>query len=100
MLTGNGIEESAWGSDAGWIVDEGMDMGRCRSWLGLGEGAEGAEGAVLGGSKGGWWKDRTECGVDTVGETETETLGALSGGFSASSLRIITGAGGCRTTWS
>ena len=43
--------------------------------------------------------------MDTVGETETETLCALSGGgFSASSLRIIanvdarrTGAGGCRT---
>jgi hypothetical protein len=54
------------------------------------------------GSKVGWWKDRTECGVDTVGESET--LCALSGGFSASSLSSIasvdtrrTGAGGTRT---
>ena len=39
-------------------------------------------GGALGGSKGGWWKDRTECGVDAVGETETETLcGLVSDGF-------------------
>ena len=59
----------------------------------------GAEGA-LGGSKGGWWKDRTECGVDTIGETETETLCALvSGGFSASSLRIIASAFAHSSSW-
>ena len=82
-------------------IGDGMEGDR-EIGLGVAEvgGAEGAEG----GSKGGWWKDRTECGVNTVGETETETLCALSGGFSASSLRIIasidtrrTGAGGCRT---
>jgi len=61
--------------------------------IGLGaEGAVGAVGAVEadGGSKDWWWKDRMECGVetDTVGESESETLCALSGGFSASSLRI------------
>ena len=72
--------------------------------IGLGVAEVGGTVGAEGGSKGGWWKDRTECGVDTVGETETETLCALSGGFSASSLRIIasvdtrrTGAGGCRT---
>ena len=74
----------------------------------MGDGVEGDKeiglGGAEGGSKGGWLKDRMECGVDTVGESESETLCALSGGFSASSLRIIasvdtrrTGAGGCRT---
>lgn len=68
--------------------------------IGLG-GAESADGV----SKGGWLKDRMECGVDTVGESET--LCALSGGLSGSSLRIIAsvdirltgagGAGGSRT---
>jgi len=53
-------------------------------------------------SKGGWLKDGMECGVDTVGESET--LCALSGGFSASLLRTIAshgtrpaGAGASRT---
>jgi len=55
-------------------------------------------------SKGGWWKESMECGVDTDTVGESETLCALNGGFSASSLRIIasvdtrrTGAGATRT---
>ena len=77
--------------------------------IGLGGGLAGgagglAAGADDAGSKGGWMKEEEgiiECGVDTVGERDT--LCALSGGFSASSLRIIasvprrTGVGAART---
>lgn len=70
-----------------------------------GDGVEGDKDIGLAGadaeSKGGWLKDGIECGVDTVGESET--LCALSGGCSASSLRSFasddtrrTGAGASR----
>jgi len=72
----------------------------------MGDGVEGDKDIGLAGadagSKGGWLKDGMECGVDAVGESET--LCALSGGLSASSLRILanvdtrrTGTGASRT---